>query len=85
MHDRNRKIAACAIRAVKSSLEILQMKTEASKSVIQQAGQAIYEADPTLKPFDDLPEEEKTGYYCRPKQRSNVSWSRWGKIVNESC
>ncbi len=61
------------------------MKTEANKSVIQQAGQAIYEADPTLKPFDDLPEEEKTGYYLQAQAALKCFLESLGKIVNESC
>ena len=49
------------------------MNAEWSKSVIRQAGQAIYEADPTLQPFDDLPKEEKTGYYLQA-QAALKSW-----------
>jgi len=45
------------------------MNTEWSKSVIRQAGQTIYEADPTLRPFADLPEDEKTDYYRRKHER----------------
>jgi len=37
------------------------MKAEWTKSVIRQAGQAIYEADLTLQPFDHLPERGEDG------------------------
>jgi hypothetical protein len=66
-------------------VEILQMKTEASKSIVQQAGQAIYEADPTLKPFDHLPEDEKTGYYLQAQAALKSFLDSLGKIANESC
>ena len=55
------------------------MKAEWTKSVIRQAGQAIYEADLTLQPFDHLPEEGKTEYYLQRKRRSNLFWHRWSR------
>jgi hypothetical protein len=61
------------------------MNTEWSKSVIPQAGQAIYEADPTLQPFDDLPEEEKAGYYLQAQAALKSFLTFLEKIVNESC
>lgn len=61
------------------------MKTEPSKSVIQQAGQAIYEADPTLKPFDDLPEAEKTGYYLQARAALKSFLESLRQIIDESC
>jgi len=76
LHDRADSIAnRCMQDAVRRSdpWGRLAMNTEWSKSVIRQAGQAIYEADPTLRPFDDLPEEEKTDITYRRKRYSNLS------------
>jgi len=61
------------------------MNTEWSKSVIRQAGQAIYEADPTLRPFDNLPEEEKTGYYLQAQAALKSFLASLEQIVNASC
>jgi hypothetical protein len=60
------------------------MKTEWSKSVIQKAGQAIYEADPTLEPFNDPPEAEKTGYYLQAQASLKSFLESLERIVNES-
>jgi len=46
---------------VSNLLRRLAMKAEWTKSVIRQAGQAIYEADLTLQPFDHLPERGEDG------------------------
>ena len=61
------------------------MNTEWSKSVIRQAGQAIYEADPTLQPFDDLPKEEKMEYYLQAQTALKSFLASLEKIVNASC
>jgi hypothetical protein len=61
------------------------MKAEWSKSVVRQAGQAIYEADPTLKPFADLPEEEKSGYYLQAQAALKIFLASLEQIVNEGC
>lgn len=61
------------------------MNKEWSESVIRQAGRAVYEADPTLKPFDDLTEEEKTGYYLRAQAALKAFLASLEQIVNAGC
>ena len=61
------------------------MKTEWSESVTRQAGQAIYEADPTLKPFNDLSQAEKAGYYLQAQAALKSFLASLAQIVNESC
>ena len=61
------------------------MKIELSRSFVQEAGRAIYEADPTLKPFDELPEAEKTGYYLQAQAALKSFLGSLEKIVNACC
>jgi hypothetical protein len=69
--------------AVSNPLRRLAMK-ESSEAVLQQAGQAIYEVDPTLKPFDDLLEKEKEGYYLQAQAALKSFLLYLEKVVNES-
>jgi hypothetical protein len=61
------------------------MNNEPNTSVVRQAARAIYEADPTLQPFDDLKEEEKIGYYIQAQAALKAFLASLEKIVNESC
>jgi hypothetical protein len=60
------------------------MNDKWSELVIQ-AGRAVYEADPTLKPFDDLPDEEKKGYYLQALAALKSLLASLEQFVNESC
>jgi hypothetical protein len=61
------------------------MNNERNTSFVEQAARAIYEADPTLQPFDDLKEEEKEGYYLQAQAAVKAFLSSLETIVNESC